>query len=427
MILSKEEIPAWKSKILQWVSEQNYLYWLDSCMEREAYELAEYELLVGIGCKSELSVQYNEKVDWDSVNAFTQANEWKFFSLSYDLKNSIVNINSSNPDALKWPVISIIVPEIVITIHRDGRLKVEGISLDQLLDELDVQEQSQEVLKTEYSRTIDSFTKDEHHHKVEEIKQHIAQGNMYEMNLCMEFLLKDFYCSNPMALYQKLIEASPTPFSCYVRNEKDHILCASPERYLKRTNNRLYSQPIKGTSSRFDDPTKDKHSQMHLLNSLKERAEHIMIVDLVRNDISRISHTGSVQVDELFGIYGYRQVYQMISTISGKLEENKSFVDCLMATYPMGSMTGAPKFIVMQFIDALETAARGMYSGSIGYIKPDGDFDSNVVIRSLLIDEEKKLASYSVGGAITFDSDPDLEYQECLLKSKAIRSVITKD
>jgi para-aminobenzoate synthetase component 1 len=186
----------------------------------------------------------------------------------------------------------------------------------------------------------------------------------------------------------------------------------------------VYSQPIKGTSVRYEDFQKDQDSKLHLANSIKERAEHIMIVDLVRNDLSKLSKPGSIRVDELFGIYGYRHVNQMISTVSGNLKEKANFCKAVSASYPMGSMTGAPKQIVMKFIDELETAARGWYSGSIGYIKPNGEYDSNVVIRTLLHDSDKNLAKFDVGGAITYDSDPDQEYLECLLKSKAIRQIL---
>ena len=180
----------------------------------------------------------------------------------------------------------------------------------------------------------------------------------------------------------------------------------------------------KGTSQRFKDENKDAASRLHLANSIKERAEHIMIVDLVRNDLSKLCEAGTVRVEELFGIYGYRHVNQMISTISGKLVDDFNFIDTIKATFPMGSMTGAPKYIVLKFIESLESVARGWYSGSIGYIDPSGNMDSNVVIRTLLYDKSMKIASFSVGGAITFDSDPDQEYEECLLKSKAIRMLL---
>ena len=204
-------------------------------------------------------------------------------------------------------------------------------------------------------------------------------------------------------------------------------MCASPERYLLKRDNHVFSQPIKGTAPRFDNATEDRMSRLHLANSIKERAEHVMIVDLVRNDLSRVSEAGSVVVDELFGIYGYRHVYQMVSTISGQLAHPTNLLDLLQVTYPMGSMTGAPKHIVMNYIDQIEQTTRGWYSGTVGYCSPDGTIDSNVVIRSIMYDADAQLAKYNVGGAITYDSDPEAEYQECLLKSKAIRKLLAED
>jgi para-aminobenzoate synthetase component 1 len=370
------------------------------------------------------TVPNGEKVDWHSLRTFTESADWKFFALSYDLKNDIDGLTSDNPDHLKWPLIEVVKPEHVITIDKKGQVEVHSDYPIRLLEEISNLSKDNSEVSIDYALPEYSMSKEEHTSKVEYIKSQIALGNLYEMNLCMEIVLPEFRCSNLGQLYAKLSDASPTPFSCYVKSGDKHLICASPERYIARKHGRIYSQPIKGTSRRYVDEHKNKVSRLHLANSLKERAEHIMIVDLVRNDLSKVSHPGTVEVDELFGIYGYRQVNQMISTISGKLEENTSWVDCIRASYPMGSMTGAPKHITMEFIDDIETATRGWYSGSMGYIDPNGDFDSNVVIRSLMVDAGKSLAKYAVGGAITFDSDPEAEYEECLLKSEALRQVL---
>ncbi|NRB65024.1 MAG: anthranilate synthase component I family protein, partial [Saprospiraceae bacterium] len=198
------------------------------------------------------------------------------------------------------------------------------------------------------------------------------------------------------------------------------MLCASPERFLRKRNDVLISQPIKGTRSRGLTPQEDEALKQDLMNSQKDRSEHVMIVDLVRNDLARSSLTGSVQVSELYGIYSFAQVHQMISTIQSRLRPDIPLVEAIRNAFPMGSMTGAPKIKAMELIDQLESTKRSIYSGAIGYISPEGDFDFNVVIRTLFLRQDVGYLSFSVGGAIVYDSDPEQEYQECMWKAKAI-------
>jgi para-aminobenzoate synthetase component I len=421
MIVDSHSINTIRNNLEIMANNYDHVFWLDSCNQANPYGIGEYALLVGLGAKSELELTPID-FSWGAVQEFIQSTEWRFFGLSYELKSKTNQLESSNPSPFTWPLLSMVEPEIVVAIKRTGEIQLSGISLVTLTHPLSIE------VPTDTSVTYDdiksSMTKAEHQEKVLQIKKEIAAGNMYEMNLCMSHELDNFHCNNPFQLYQQLIHASPTPFSSYVKLKEKHVLCASPERYLSVQENTLFAQPIKGTSKRFQDENKDAVSRLHLANSIKERAEHIMIVDLVRNDLSKLCVAGSVRVEELFGIYGYKHVNQMISTISGQLSDSFNFVDTLMATYPMGSMTGAPKYIVLKFIEALETSARGWYSGSIGYMEPNGNMDSNVVIRTLLYDGKQQSASYSVGGAITFDSDPEQEYEECLLKSKAIRLLL---
>lgn len=203
-----------------------------------------------------------------------------------------------------------------------------------------------------------------------------------------------------------------------------HALSASPERYIKRSGNTIVSQPIKGTAKRLDNEVNDLNMIKQLQNDPKERSENIMITDLVRNDLSRIAQKGSVKVEELCAIYTFEQVHQMISTISCQVSSETASVDILKNTFPMGSMTGAPKISAMQIIESTEDAKRGLYSGAIGYFTPSGDFDFNVVIRSILYNSIEKYVSFSVGSAITINSIPENEYEECLLKAKAMRLVL---
>jgi para-aminobenzoate synthetase component I len=256
------------------------------------------------------------------------------------------------------------------------------------------------------------------------LKDHIHRGDCYEINYCQEFFVEQTDIS-PLAVYTQLIDISPNPFSALYRLNDLYCICASPERYIKKTGQRVISQPIKGTASRNHlNPGEDFQNKLLLRNSAKEQSENVMVVDLVRNDLSKICRQGTVHVDELFGIYSFPQVHQMISTISGIVEPGKNWVDIVKATFPMGSMTGAPKKKVMQLIEAYELTRRGMFSGSIGYITPEGDADFNVVIRSILYNASTRYLSFQAGSAITSSSDPLKEYEECLIKIKAIKKAL---
>jgi para-aminobenzoate synthetase component 1 len=260
--------------------------------------------------------------------------------------------------------------------------------------------------------------------KVEAMLQHIHRGDIYEANFCMEFYA-DTTTIEPLAIYQKLNSISNSPFATFFKNNQDYLLCASPERYLKRDSDKVISQPIKGTSKRFEDPILDENSKNELLQNPKERSENIMIVDLVRNDLSHTATKGSVVVEELCGVYTFEQVHQMISTVVSTVESSTSPTEILKSTFPMGSMTGAPKISAMKIIEELEETKRGLYSGAVGYFTPDNDFDFNVVIRSILYNATEKYLSFSVGSAITSRANPEQEYEECMLKAKAMFEVLS--
>jgi para-aminobenzoate synthetase component 1 len=260
--------------------------------------------------------------------------------------------------------------------------------------------------------------------KVTKMLEHIHAGDMYEANFCMEFFAENAVI-DPLEKFQKLNEISKAPFSIFFKNHKQYLLSASPERYLKKVGETIISQPIKGTSKRSSDPIEDEKSKQFLESDSKERAENIMITDLVRNDLSHTAQKGSVEVVELCRIYSFLQVHQMISTVTSKLDPQYSPIDVLKTTFPMGSMTGAPKISVMKIIENLEVTKRGLYSGAVGYFTPEGDFDFNVVIRSILYNQENNYISFSVGSAITAQSVPEKEYEECLLKAKAMSEVLS--
>lgn len=366
----------------------------------------------------------------------------------YDLKNQLEILRSRNSDRLGFADAYFVEPEwvidfrqdaVVVTGEGDGRAIMDAIDAfpyphriagpPQPLSPRERGEKHPVALPSPRERGAGGIqcrvTPDEYAANVRRIQQHILAGDVYELNYCIEFFANDAHL-DPLTTYFALNDRSPMPFSSFLKVNDRFVMGGSPERFLRKQGRQLLSQPIKGTIRRGQTPDEDVQLHTQLLNSEKERAENLMIVDLVRNDLARSSETGSVRVDELFGIYGFAQVYQMISTVSATLRDVLSWADALRNAFPMGSMTGAPKIRAMQLIDELEVSRRGVYSGAIGYVTPDGDFDFNVVIRSLLYDAQSQYASFSVGSAITHDADPAQEWEECLLKARAIREVLEK-
>lgn len=259
---------------------------------------------------------------------------------------------------------------------------------------------------------------------VRALKNHIQQGDIYEVNFCMEFYAENVELE-AYELFTRYNALTKAPMAAYLKYHDLHLLCASPERFISKQNDKLITQPIKGTRKRSADVKEDERLKTELKNDPKERAENIMIVDLVRNDLSRLAERGTVNVDELCGIYSFEQVHQCISTVSCTLRKGVGFKDILHAMFPMGSMTGAPKVSAMQLIEQYESTKRQWYSGSLGYIlATGGTFDLNVIIRSMVYDQKNKYLSFEVGSAITLGSDPEKEYEECLIKARAMMQAL---
>lgn len=260
---------------------------------------------------------------------------------------------------------------------------------------------------------------------IQQIQHHIQRGDCYELNFCQEFYAEDV-AVDPLALFNKLNAISPNPFAVCYRWNDSYCLCASPERFIQKTANTIYSQPIKGTAKRDrQNEQNDRLIRSALLQSAKDKSENVMIVDLVRNDLSRIAQRGTVKVDELFGVYTFPQLHHMISTISAEVSDSTHWTSIIQACFPMGSMTGAPKKKVMELIDGYEISPRGLFSGTIGYVTPESDFDFNVVIRSIFINLSSRQLSFKAGGGITINSNPELEYAESLAKAEAIKKVLS--
>ncbi|MGY3087039.1 para-aminobenzoate synthetase component 1 [Hymenobacter sp. UYAg731] len=340
--------------------------------------------------------------------------------LTYDLKNDIEALHSENFAGFAWPRLHFFTPSTWL-VWRADTLEIHGRAdgiLDQILAQpvlpvavLAVPALRPRLPKADYLRAVEA------------VREDILNGEVYELNLCQEFYAENVALS-PVEVFWQLMQASPAPFAGFVRWHHHFLLCASPERFLAHRQGQLISQPIKGTIRRGPTPTADEQQRQTLLHDEKERAENLMIVDLVRNDLARVARTGSVRVPELFGLYPFRHLWQMISTVTADLRPGIDLAEILRATFPMGSMTGAPKIRAMQLIEHYESSRRGLYSGSIGYVGADGNFDFNVVIRSLQYRQDTGYLSFQVGSAITFDSDPEREYEECLLKARALLEVL---
>lgn len=412
-----------KQQLLNWAQQFREIVFLDSNSYPQEY--SSFDCILAVDAFTSLKTDFDNA--FEDLKQYQQTTkDWLFGYLSYDLKNDVENLKSNNFDGLEFPDLFFFQPKKIFVL-KDGELQIHYL----LLCDDEIEDDFEEILKNEFNSfvTLDKveiqqrISKELYVEKVNKMLEHIHKGDMYEANFCMEFFAENAVI-NPLEKFQKLNKISQAPFSVFFKNYKQYLLSASPERYLKKIGDTIISQPIKGTSKRFLDPVEDKKSKEYLESDAKERAENIMITDLVRNDLSHTAQKGSVEVAELCKIYSFLQVHQMISTITSKLDSQYNAVDVLKTTFPMGSMTGAPKISVMKIIENLEETKRGLYSGAVGYFTPDGDFDFNVVIRSILYNQENKYVSFSVGSAITSLSIPEKEYEECLLKAKAMHEVL---
>lgn len=350
------------------------------------------------------------------------ANSYLFVYLSYDLKNELHGLTSANEDHLHFPQAILWSPAFVVNLKKENLEFLQGQKCSESLDFVNqfLEEETDKNFHQNNFAFKPRITKEQYIQQVTELKQHIQQGNIYEINFCQEFYAENVDINYNLDTYFKLNNLTQAPFSSFLQFNEFAVFCGSPERFLQKKGQKIISQPIKGTAARGKTPELDEQLKNQLQTSPKERAENIMIVDLVRNDLSRIAEKDSVNVDELCGIYTFETVHQMISTISCDVRKDTNFLDILKATYPMGSMTGAPKSRAMELIEKTESFKRGLYSGSIGYISPTGDIDLNVVIRTLLYNKNTRYLSCAVGGAITIQADPEEEYNECLIKVERI-------
>jgi para-aminobenzoate synthetase component 1 len=398
----------------------------EGCVSLLNSNSTEKHLLLAWGIHNELKL-WEAKGAFDKLQNFrNQENDWLFGFLSYDLKNDIEELESTNNDKLQFPSLHFYSPLLLIEVHADFT-KVDY--LDDFQSE-SIEEMMQKAKKTflpgnkkEVDMLFHGLEEEEYLVHFDRLAAHIQKGDIYEVNFCLQFFAENISI-DPLATYLRLNEQTTAPFSVFYRNQEHYLLCGSPERYLKKEGSRVVSQPIKGTIRRGMNEEEDARLKEQVRNDPKEQAENVMIVDLVRNDLSKVASKASVKVDELFGVYSFKTVHQLISTVSCEVSEDIDPIDIIKATFPMGSMTGAPKIRAMQIIEENENFKRGIYSGAFGYIRPDGDFDFNVVIRSILYNEKKKIVSFPVGGALTSMAKGKDEYHECILKGKAMKKAL---
>jgi para-aminobenzoate synthetase component 1 len=415
---------AFKQQLLLWSQQFREVIFMDSNDYPQEY--SSYDCLLAAEAFTSIKTDYHNA--FEDLKQYQQiTKDWLFGYLSYDLKNDVEQLQSNNFDGLGFPDLFFFQPKKLFLL-KGNQLEIQYLNMcdDEIEEDFeDIMESQKSKVETAAIITIQQrISKANYLEKASEIVAHIHRGTVYEANFCMEFFAENATI-DPVEKFVNLNEISLPPFAVFFKNNKHFLLSASPERYLKKEGELIISQPIKGTAKRFSDPVEDEKSKTQLALDPKERSENIMITDLVRNDLSHTAQKGSVTVTELCKIYSFLQVHQMISTITSKLDNQYTAVDVLKTTFPMGSMTGAPKISAMKIIEKLEETKRGLYSGAVGYFTPGGDFDFNVVIRSILYNQEKKYVSFSVGSAITAQSIPEKEYEECLLKAKAMREVLS--
>lgn len=405
-----------KKRVLNWLRRFNTFCFLDSNQYNDTY--TKHQILIGAGYKRKC-----ESCDHDALHQLQQfvfhKKCWLFGHLNYELSTNENIIFHQKPDELHFPDVYFFEPQVILQI-KDNALLICAEEPDNVFKQIQCSI-DEDFCHSGIAEIKNKISKEAYISIIQKLKSHIHRGDCYEINFCQEFYSYDAVI-DPFIVFEKLMDVSPNPFSAFYNIEGRWLICASPERFLQKLNNTIISQPIKGTLARTT--MADDSERRALFNSAKDKAENVMVVDLVRNDLSKICEEATVKVDELFGIYTFPQVHQMISTVSGIVKEDINFEQVIQATFPMGSMTGAPKMEVMKLIDMYEPSKRGIFSGCVGYISPDGNFDLNVVIRSILYNQHTQYLSYQAGSGITMYSDAEKEWEECMIKAKAIKQIL---
>lgn len=407
-----ENVTGFIEQLLCWCNQYSIFAFLDSCGYSDKY--GKFDCIAAVGVHRAFEEGFHGFHHFE-----TGIHDWLFGHFSFEMDTTIVSSD--------FPTLFFFQPSIVLYI-KNHRFTIEAIdfSPQKIFDEILSVKISDNLAVPQGEIQFEAeLEKEEYIARIEKIKAHIHRGDCYELNFCTRFSVEHYQCE-PILLYKKLKKISPNPFSCFYKKDNMVLLCASPERFLQKEGKQIISQPIKGTIGRnLENAVQDEVNKQVLQNSQKEKSEHVMAVDLARNDLSRFCEAGSVHVQDLYGIYPFPHVYQMISTVIGEVPPGISFSDIIAATFPMASMTGAPKKKVLELISKYEKNKRGIFSGTVGYISPQKNADFNVVIRSMIYNTQTNFLYFPVGGGITFLSEPEAEYEECLLKTKAIRKVLS--
>lgn len=425
-----DDLGILKKKVQKWLRSFSTCCYLDN-NQYPHYTYSRYEWIAAAGADRLIRCQYGQALK--QLQQFMQyPNQWYFGYFGYDLKNEIEKLHTRHPNLLELPDLFFFVPQHIVYLPTGNRmLTIESPVPDKIYEEIcqadiDAGRDTSADINSNVLYIRPSFTYDDYFKTIEVIKEQIATGHFYEINICIEFLAQH-RLTDAWSVFQRLNGLNQAPFSAYLQHDFIYILCTSPERFLMKKGDQLIAQPMKGTIRKGTTEEENQQLMEQLRHSIKEQSENVMIVDLVRNDLARSCRPGSVRVEELFGIYPFAQVNQMVSVVSGRLLNHVTPIQAICSAFPMGSMTGAPKIVTMQYIDNYEHSRRGVYSGALGYFSPNGDFDFNVVIRSILYNEERKIISFHTGSAITYDSDPAKEYEECMIKAKAMKQALSAD
>lgn len=410
-----QDSESFTQKALQWASQFESACYLDSNGYRDNY--GNINVFIAVGASDSLVA--NEGESFARIQRFVDQhpNTWIPGFFSYDLKNEIEELESQHPNHTGFPDAYFFIPTATLLIGKYN-VEIKSEQPDEVIKAIEATQLEDQPLgfsgrlRYRMSRAayVDAF---------QNLQAHIRQGDIYEVNLCQEFYAEKARI-NPLEAYKRLNAISPTPFSCFFRHKHQYILSASPERFLSKNGTTLLSQPIKGTAPRGKEAVEDQQNKDALARNPKEVSENIMIVDLVRNDLTKSAKPGTVKASKLLDVQSFRQVHQLISTVTCQVDETLAATEVIKNTFPPGSMTGAPKISAMKLIDRYEKSRRGIYAGGLGYFGPQGNFDFSVVIRTLLYNAETGYLSFHTGGAITAEANAETEYDECLLKGKAI-------
>lgn len=415
------EIEFFRQQALDWADQFEEVCFFQSNGYHDEYSNINSLLAVHAKLKFEFFEQGDTFEQLEKFRA-KHPNTWMPGFFSYDLKNETESLTSRFENPLDFPEAFFFIPRTIIKFW-EAKVEIESDNPQEIYAKIIRYNNASTSENCSNVKVERKMSKKEYLEAFDKLQGHIQRGDIYEVNLCQEFFVKEVKI-NPLLLYSKLNSLSPTPFSCYVKVGNKFILSASPERFLAKRGNQLVSQPIKGTAPRGKTIEEDEQIKRTLRSNPKELAENVMIVDLVRNDLTKSALPGTVRADKQFEIHSFKQVHQLISTISCQLAKNTSAIQAIKNTFPPGSMTGAPKISAMQLCEIYESSKRGIYSGAVGYFDPNNDFDFNVVIRSILYNQETGYLSFHTGGAITLEANGEKEYEECLLKASAILRVL---